>query len=132
MTEAGGRMLAGPMYSPVGYRPGRRRTDVEWQRAVAELRQIEWSADGARLAETSRAGASIRAANPWPRPRKTRRRVPLHDGVRSTPAALAEHSGSVLERGAPSTGPPTSPKTTGRPKKGIRSSGDLGHVARKH
>jgi D-psicose/D-tagatose/L-ribulose 3-epimerase len=50
VTEAGGRMLAGPIYSPVGYLPGRRRTDAEWRRAVDELRQLEWSADGARLA----------------------------------------------------------------------------------
>ena len=50
VTEAGGKLLAGPMYSPVGYLPGRRRTDAEWQRAVDELRQLEWSAGGASLA----------------------------------------------------------------------------------
>lgn len=50
VTEAGGRLLAGPIYSPVGYLTGRRRTDAEWQRAVAELRQLEWSEGGAKLA----------------------------------------------------------------------------------
>jgi D-psicose/D-tagatose/L-ribulose 3-epimerase len=50
VTEAGGRVLAGPIYSPVGYLPGRRRTDAEWQRAVTELRQLEWSEGGAKLA----------------------------------------------------------------------------------
>ncbi|HTX34051.1 MAG TPA: sugar phosphate isomerase/epimerase family protein [Bryobacteraceae bacterium] len=33
-AEAGARMVAGPLYSPVGYLPGRRRTEDEWQRAV--------------------------------------------------------------------------------------------------
>jgi len=50
VTEAGGRLLAGPTYSPVGYLPGRRRTAAEWQRAVAELRQLKWSEGGAKLA----------------------------------------------------------------------------------
>jgi D-psicose/D-tagatose/L-ribulose 3-epimerase len=33
-AEAGATILAGPMYSPVGYLPGRRRTAEEWRRAV--------------------------------------------------------------------------------------------------
>ena len=33
-AEMGARMIAGPIYSPVGYLPGRRRTDDEWKRAV--------------------------------------------------------------------------------------------------
>jgi D-psicose/D-tagatose/L-ribulose 3-epimerase len=33
-AEAGGRMIAGPLYSPVGYLPGRRRTADEWKWAV--------------------------------------------------------------------------------------------------
>lgn len=33
-AEAGGKMIAGPLYSPVGYLPGRRRTQDEWKRAV--------------------------------------------------------------------------------------------------
>ena len=33
-AESGGKMIAGPLYSPVGYLPGRRRTGDEWQRAV--------------------------------------------------------------------------------------------------
>jgi D-psicose/D-tagatose/L-ribulose 3-epimerase len=33
-AEAGTRVLAGPLYSPVGYLPGRRRTPDEWKRAV--------------------------------------------------------------------------------------------------
>lgn len=33
-ADAGAAMLAGPLYSPVGYLPGRRRTADEWDRAV--------------------------------------------------------------------------------------------------
>jgi D-psicose/D-tagatose/L-ribulose 3-epimerase len=33
-AEAGARIIAGPLYSPVGFLPGRRRTEVEWSRAV--------------------------------------------------------------------------------------------------
>jgi D-psicose/D-tagatose/L-ribulose 3-epimerase len=33
-AEAGAKMIAGPLYSPVGDLPGRRRTDDEWKRAV--------------------------------------------------------------------------------------------------
>jgi len=33
-ADAGGRLIAGPIYSPVGYLPGRRRNDEEWKRAV--------------------------------------------------------------------------------------------------
>jgi D-psicose/D-tagatose/L-ribulose 3-epimerase len=34
VAEAGSKMIAGPLYSPVGYLPGRRRTADEWKRAV--------------------------------------------------------------------------------------------------
>jgi D-psicose/D-tagatose/L-ribulose 3-epimerase len=33
-AEAGIRLLSGPLYFPVGFLPGRRRTDDEWARAV--------------------------------------------------------------------------------------------------
>ena len=33
-AEAGAELIAGPLYSPVGYLPGRRRTADEWTRAV--------------------------------------------------------------------------------------------------
>ena len=33
-AEAGVRLLAGPLYSPVGYLPGRRRTNDEWKWAI--------------------------------------------------------------------------------------------------
>jgi D-psicose/D-tagatose/L-ribulose 3-epimerase len=33
-AEVGATMIAGPLYSPVGYLPGRRRTADEWKRAV--------------------------------------------------------------------------------------------------
>jgi D-psicose/D-tagatose/L-ribulose 3-epimerase len=33
-AEAGGKLIAGPVYSPVGYLPGRRRNSDEWNRAV--------------------------------------------------------------------------------------------------
>jgi D-psicose/D-tagatose/L-ribulose 3-epimerase len=33
-ADAGAKTIAGPLYSPVGYLPGRRRTEDEWNRAV--------------------------------------------------------------------------------------------------
>ncbi|HXW05116.1 MAG TPA: sugar phosphate isomerase/epimerase [Vicinamibacterales bacterium] len=33
-AEAGAKVVAGPLYCPVGYLPGRRRTPEEWKRAV--------------------------------------------------------------------------------------------------
>jgi D-psicose/D-tagatose/L-ribulose 3-epimerase len=33
-AEVGAKIIAGPLYSPVGYLPGRRRTEDEWKRAV--------------------------------------------------------------------------------------------------
>jgi D-psicose/D-tagatose/L-ribulose 3-epimerase len=33
-AEAGAKIIAGPLYCPVGYLPGRRRTADEWKRAV--------------------------------------------------------------------------------------------------
>ncbi|WP_031495181.1 sugar phosphate isomerase/epimerase family protein [Bryobacter aggregatus] len=33
-AEAGAKLIAGPLYSPVGYLPGRRRTSAEWKWAV--------------------------------------------------------------------------------------------------
>lgn len=33
-SDAGARMIAGPLYSPVGYLPGRRRTADEWNWAI--------------------------------------------------------------------------------------------------
>jgi D-psicose/D-tagatose/L-ribulose 3-epimerase len=33
-ADAGIRIVAGPLYSPVGYLPGRRRTEDEWKRVV--------------------------------------------------------------------------------------------------
>jgi D-psicose/D-tagatose/L-ribulose 3-epimerase len=39
-ADCGARLLCGPMYAPVGYLPGRRRTDVEWAHAVESLRTL--------------------------------------------------------------------------------------------
>jgi D-psicose/D-tagatose/L-ribulose 3-epimerase len=39
-AEAGAKILAGPMYSPVGYLPGRRRTADEWKHAVEGLQSV--------------------------------------------------------------------------------------------
>ncbi|HZS56333.1 MAG TPA: sugar phosphate isomerase/epimerase, partial [Bryobacteraceae bacterium] len=39
-AEMGGHMIAGPLYSPVGYLPGRRRTADEWQYAVECFQQL--------------------------------------------------------------------------------------------
>lgn len=38
--EMGGSLIAGPLYSPVGYLPGRRRTEEEWKRAVGCFQQL--------------------------------------------------------------------------------------------
>jgi D-psicose/D-tagatose/L-ribulose 3-epimerase len=43
-AETGARLVAGPLYTPVGYRPGRRR-DEEWRRVVEAYRTL-----GPRLA----------------------------------------------------------------------------------
>jgi D-psicose/D-tagatose/L-ribulose 3-epimerase len=39
-AEAGAGIFCGPMYSPVGYLPGRRRTADEWKYAVDGLQQL--------------------------------------------------------------------------------------------
>jgi D-psicose/D-tagatose/L-ribulose 3-epimerase len=39
-AELGGRLIAGPLYAPVGYLPGRRRTSDEWDRAVAMFQEL--------------------------------------------------------------------------------------------
>jgi D-psicose/D-tagatose/L-ribulose 3-epimerase len=39
-ADAGTKVLAGPLYSPVGYLPGRRRTPDEWKWAVEAYQQL--------------------------------------------------------------------------------------------
>ena len=39
-AELGSHLFAGPLYAPVGYLPGRRRTDDEWKRAVEGYQQL--------------------------------------------------------------------------------------------
>jgi len=39
-AELGSSMMAGPLYSPVGWLPGRRRTADEWQRAIESYQQL--------------------------------------------------------------------------------------------
>jgi len=39
-ADAGGHMIAGPLYSPVGYLPGRRRTGDEWNWAVEGFQSL--------------------------------------------------------------------------------------------
>jgi D-psicose/D-tagatose/L-ribulose 3-epimerase len=39
-AEAGIKIVCGPLYSPVGYLPGRRRTEDEWKRAVEGLQSV--------------------------------------------------------------------------------------------
>lgn len=39
-TEAGAKLIAGPLYSPVGYLPGRRRTADEWNWAVEAYQEL--------------------------------------------------------------------------------------------
>jgi D-psicose/D-tagatose/L-ribulose 3-epimerase len=40
VAEAGASIIAGPLYSPVGYLPGTRRTEDEWKRAVAAYQEL--------------------------------------------------------------------------------------------
>lgn len=39
-ADAGAKIIAGPLYSPVGYLPGRRRTEEEWKWAVDCYREL--------------------------------------------------------------------------------------------
>lgn len=39
-AETGGHLLAGPLYAPVGYLPGRRRTPDEWRRAIETFQEL--------------------------------------------------------------------------------------------
>ena len=39
-AEAGATVIAGPLYSPVGFLPGRRRTNEEWKRAIENYQQL--------------------------------------------------------------------------------------------
>lgn len=39
-ADVGASLLVGPFCSPIGYLPGRRRTDDEWKRVVDELRAL--------------------------------------------------------------------------------------------
>jgi D-psicose/D-tagatose/L-ribulose 3-epimerase len=39
-AEAGAKIVAGPLYSPVGYLPGRRRTEDEWKWAVEGFQAV--------------------------------------------------------------------------------------------
>ena len=46
-AEAGARLLSGPLYSPVGYLPGRRRTPDEWNWTVESWQSLAETAAGA-------------------------------------------------------------------------------------
>jgi D-psicose/D-tagatose/L-ribulose 3-epimerase len=48
-ADAGARLLSGPLYFPVGYLPGRRRTDDEWKRAVESWQLIAGAATDAGI-----------------------------------------------------------------------------------
>lgn len=39
-ADVGARLIAGPLYCPVGYLPGRRRTTDEWKRAVESYQSV--------------------------------------------------------------------------------------------
>ncbi|MDX1982777.1 MAG: sugar phosphate isomerase/epimerase family protein [Bryobacteraceae bacterium] len=39
-AEIGAEAMAGPLYSPVGWLPGRRRTDEEWKRAIETYQKL--------------------------------------------------------------------------------------------
>ena len=56
-AEAGASILGGPLYSPVGYLPGRRRTEDEWKRAVEFFQSL------GPVLETSGVTLAIEALN---------------------------------------------------------------------
>lgn len=39
-ADLGAHLFSGPLYAPVGYLPGRRRTDDEWKRAIEGYQQV--------------------------------------------------------------------------------------------
>jgi D-psicose/D-tagatose/L-ribulose 3-epimerase len=51
-AEAGAKIIAGPLYSPVGYLPGRRRTSDEWKWAVEGYQSVAdtFAANGVTIA----------------------------------------------------------------------------------
>src|SRR5205814_947257 len=50
-AEAGVRLLSGPLYFPVGYLPGRRRSPEEWMRTIESWQAL--------APEAARAGVDI-------------------------------------------------------------------------
>lgn len=44
-AELGSKLMAGPLYSPVGYLPGRRRTAQEWSRAIESYQELAAALD---------------------------------------------------------------------------------------
>ncbi len=48
-AELGAQLLGGPMYAPIGYLPGRRRTDDEWLWAIEAFQQLGESLDAHNL-----------------------------------------------------------------------------------
>lgn len=48
-AEVGGTAVAGPIFSPVGFLPGRRRTEEEWKRQVDSLQQLTATLDETRV-----------------------------------------------------------------------------------
>jgi D-psicose/D-tagatose/L-ribulose 3-epimerase len=51
-ADAGAKIIAGPLYSPVGYLPGRRRTSDEWKWAVEGYQSVAdtFAANGVTIA----------------------------------------------------------------------------------
>lgn len=50
VAELGASVIAGPLYAPVGYLPGHRRTQEEWKRAVNCFQEISQELDKSRIA----------------------------------------------------------------------------------
>jgi D-psicose/D-tagatose/L-ribulose 3-epimerase len=48
-AEAGSQVIAGPLYSPVGYLPGTRRTEDEWKRAVEGWQELGLTLDSYKV-----------------------------------------------------------------------------------
>jgi len=46
VAEMGGKIMAGPLYAPVGYLPGRRRTPDEWKHAIEYFQELGSVLDG--------------------------------------------------------------------------------------
>ena len=101
-AEVGAKIIAGPLYSPVGYLPGRRRTADEWKWAVECYQSLGPVLARARCDHRDRAAQSLRDLLPEYRRRRCGALRPdqppeCRDSVRHVPR---QHRGEEISRQA--------------------------------